>query len=127
MDRNQSILSWFEIPVKDFDRAKKFYETLSGHQMTDMPAGPDHKMATFDPDHKLGISGGIMHGEGYEPSPSGVIIYFKLEGTLSNGVAVAEEAGAKILVPKMTVGEYGFIAHLMDTEGNRIALHSEEE
>lgn len=123
MERN--VVGWFEIPVEDMDRAKKFYETvldlkLEIHDMEDM------LMAWFPMlENKDGSPGALVKHEMYEPASKGVVVYFTAHsGDLQNELGRVEEAGGKILVPKKDIGEYGFVAMLKDTEGNTIALHS---
>ena len=127
IDPKKATSGWFEIPVTDFERAKKFYENISGNPMTEMPAGPGHKMAAFSMDPEAQGSGAIMMGEGYEPSDKGVLVYLAINGKLSDAVKKVEESGGKVIMPHMQVGEYGFIALFMDTEGNRLGLHSKDE
>lgn len=71
-----------------------------------------------------GIGGGIVQGAGFEPSDKGTLIYLNAGEDLSIPLAKVEKAGGKILLPKTSIGPNGFMAHLMDTEGNKIALHS---
>ncbi|NIX76922.1 VOC family protein [Microvirga terricola] len=115
---------WFEIPVNDLDKAKAFYEHILGLTLSPMDMG-EAKMVFFpmSDQQQPGATGALMKSDGYAPSHNGTVIYFEvpdIEGTLKK---VAEKGG-KTLVPKMSIGQYGFIAHFEDTEGNRVALHS---
>lgn len=117
-------INWFEIPVTDFDRAKKFYETLFNAEIMEMPF-PDGKYGMLPCDMQNGaVGGGIVQGEGFVPSETGTIVYLNGGEDLSVALAKVEGAGGKIIIPKMSIGENGFMAHFNDTEGNRVALHS---
>jgi len=116
-------INWFEIPAKNFDRAKGFYEAIMGIQMT-MPF-PEMKYAMFPADMQNGeIGGGLVEEKGYEPSQTGVLIYLNGGEDLSVPLSRVEAAGGKIIVPKTSIGANGFMAQFTDTEGNRIAFHS---
>lgn len=117
-------INWFEIPVTDFDRAKKFYETLFDAEVMEMPF-PDGKYGMLPCDMQNGgVGGGIVQGEGFVPSETGTIVYLNGGEDLSVALSRVEGAGGKIIIPKMSIGENGFMAHFNDTEGNRVALHS---
>jgi uncharacterized protein len=116
-------INWFEIPVTDFTRAKKFYETLYGAEIMEMPF-PDGKYGMLPADMQNGVGGGIVQGEGFEPSAKGTIVYLNGGNDLSTPLSKVESAGGKILMPKTAIGANGFMAHFLDTEGNRVALHS---
>jgi predicted enzyme related to lactoylglutathione lyase len=118
---------WIEIPAKNFERAKSFYETIFNITMNLVPM-PRGKYAIFPLDPAaLGAGGAIVEGEGYEPSEKGAIIYMDRGDDLSGPLSKIEKAGGKILLPKTkngANGEFGFIAHFIDSEGNRMGLHS---
>jgi len=116
-------INWFEIPVKKFDRAKAFYETLLGGEIQVMPH-PAYKYGMLPVDMQNGVGGGIVEGEGFEPSMTGTLIYLNGGDDLSVPLSKVEKAGGKILVPKTSLGPNGFMAHITDTEGNKVALHS---
>jgi uncharacterized protein len=116
-------INWFEIPVTDFTRAKKFYETLYGTEIMEMPF-PNGKYGMLPADMQNGVGGGIVQGEGFEPSAKGTIVYLNGGDDLSTPLSKVESAGGKILMPKTTIGANGFMAHFLDTEGNKVALHS---
>ena len=116
-------INWFEIPVTDFTRAKKFYETLFDAEIMEMPF-PDGKYGMLPCDMEKGVGGGIVQGDGFIPSEKGTIVYLNGGEDLNIPLARIENAGAKILLPKTSIGQNGFMAHFIDTEGNRIALHS---
>lgn len=119
-------LNWFEIPAADYARAKKFYETILGIEMKEMVNAETFKMAAFPGDWKKGeTAGGVAWGEWYKPSTDGTLVYLNGGTNLEAALARVEPAGGKVLQTKKSIGEYGFIALFIDTEGNRIALHSQ--
>ncbi|MBK8956800.1 MAG: VOC family protein [Saprospiraceae bacterium] len=120
----KNAINWFEIPVKKFDRAKKFYETILDASINEMPH-PELKygMLPFDIENG-GIGGGLVEGKGFEPATNGSLIYLNGGDDLSVPLAKVEKAGGKIILPKTSLGPNGFMAHITDTEGNKIALHS---
>ncbi len=120
----KNAINWFEIPVTDFERAKNFYETIIGAEMPPMQA-MDMKSAFFPVDLESGAIGGcIVQGDGYTPSNSGALVYLSGGDDLNSILSKVENAGGKILLPKMGIGENGFMAHFTDTEGNKVGLHS---
>jgi predicted enzyme related to lactoylglutathione lyase len=120
----KNAINWFEIPVKDFDKAKKFYETILGADMQVMEA-MGMKSAFFPAELQTGgIGGCIIQGEGYEPSSKGSLVYLNGGDDLGVPLSKVEAAGGKILLPKTAIGPNGFMAHFTDTEGNKIGLHS---
>ena len=120
----KNAINWFEIPVKNFDKAKKFYETILGVEMQLMEA-MGMKSAFFPADMQTGgIGGCIIKGDGYEPSTKGTLVYLNGGDDLSIPLSKVEAAGGKILMPKTAIGENGFMAYFSDTEGNKVAFHS---
>ena len=118
------VINWFEIPVTDFARAKKFYEAILGTELQTMEA-MGMTMAFFPADFQNGeIGGGIVTGNGSQPSATGSLVYLNGGEDLSAALSKVEPAGGKIVLPKTAIGPNGFMAHFMDTEGNKVALHS---
>lgn len=124
MPADHNPVGWFEIPVGDLDRAKAFYQTVFG--FGDLPVhsmGP-LTMAWFPfKEDSVGAPGALCLGETYEPSHAGTLVYLTapdIDATLAR----AEANGGKALMPKMSIGEYGFVGFMEDSEGNRIGLHS---
>lgn len=122
----RNVINWFDIPVKNFSRAKKFYETIFGISIEDQPSMQgDYQMGMFPYDmNNEGVGGMLVAGEGCEPSQQGVLIYFNGGEDLSIPLAKVEKAGGKVLMPKTSLGPHGFMAQFEDTEGNRLGLHS---
>ncbi|MFA6261861.1 MAG: VOC family protein [Bacteroidia bacterium] len=117
-------INWFEIPVKDLNRAKKFYETILGAKMDEMEA-MGMKCAFFPADMMNGEIGGcLVLAEGYEPASNGALIYLNGGDDLNIPLQKVENAGGKIILPKTSIGENGFMGHFIDTEGNKVAFHS---
>jgi predicted enzyme related to lactoylglutathione lyase len=122
-------ISWFEIPVTDIDRAKKFYEAIFDITMQRMDM-PGMKMCFFPlTDPMKGVGGTLCDSSGFHtPSEDkGPLIYLNANPEIQVIVDRIEDAGGKIIVPKTQISpEYGYMAVFIDTEGNRIALHSVE-
>jgi predicted enzyme related to lactoylglutathione lyase len=118
-------VNWIEMPVKDMQRAKAFYTTLLGRELKDMPSpGGDMQMATLPMEqNQPNAAGALVKGKDYVPRSDGTTVYFQCD-ELSKELSRVEPAGGKVLTPKTSIGEYGFIALALDTEGNRIGLHS---
>lgn len=120
----KNAINWFEIPVQNIEKAKKFYETILGADMQIMEA-MGMKTAFFPADLKNGSIGGcLMEGQGYEPSQKGSLVYLNGGEDLSIPLSKVEAAGGKVLLPKTSLGPNGFMAHFADSEGNKIGLHS---
>ena len=116
-------INWFEIPVTDFDRAKAFYSKLFNAEVQEMPH-PEYRYGMLPADMQNGVGGGIVQGPGFEPSDKGSLIYLNGGDDLSVPLSRIEAAGGKIVLPKTSIGPNGFMAHFIDTEGNKVALHS---
>lgn len=117
-------VNWFEIPVTDMHRAVIFYSTILGVSLEAGPASEGYMMATFPAEG--GVGGALLSGEGYVPSANGTTVYLNGGADLSQVLDRVEAAGGKALVPKTDIGENGFFAFFLDTEGNKIGLHSME-
>ena len=115
-------IDWFEIPVTDMNRAKAFYSTLLGGELTVEEMG-DAGARAFLP-YQDGVGGALMQGDDYTPSRQGSIVYLNGGDDLSVPLGKVEAAGGKVLTDKLSIGENGFIAFFLDTEGNRVGLHS---
>ncbi len=123
-------ISWFEIPATDIDRAQTFYESIFLIKLNAMDI-PSMKMRMFPLDDPMkGIGGTIVDSRGFhKPSATdGPLIYLNGNPDVQIVLGRVEAAGGKIMVPKTEISpEYGFMAVFLDTEGNRIALHSVPE
>lgn len=124
----QNMVGWFEIPVVDMDRAKKFYETvfeieISVHDMNELVMG----WFPFA-EGKPGAAGSLVkHKDFYFPSETkGPLVYFSCKDVQIQMDKV-EPAGGKIVHPKKEIAPgYGYMGVFLDTENNRVALHSRE-
>ncbi len=116
-------VNWFEIPVNDLQRAKGFYEYVFGVTLSVQDLG-ELKMAWFPMVQGLtGSAGTLVKAESYVPSHAGTMVYFAVDDIDAALKRVAEKGG-KSLRAKMSIGQYGFVGHFEDSEGNRVALHS---
>lgn len=127
MDKSTNALNWFELPVSDIGRATKFYEEIFNIELQQMDM-QETKMALFPFDAMSGkLSGALVEGEWYTPSKDGVIIYFNGNPDLSVPLSKVIKAGGTIVLDKMQITEdYGYMAMFIDSEGNRVALHSND-
>ena len=116
-------IQWCEIATTDLERAKNFYSKVFNmdFQLIDMP---DSRMYMFGAPDAMGSSGCLVESPNNKPSADGTIIYFACKDVAVEAGKV-EELGGKLIIPKTDIGEFGFFAHIMDTEGNRIGLHSQ--
>jgi uncharacterized protein len=124
MYKDSNAINWFEIPAGNFDRAKKFYESIFGFTMhaNEMSGF----MMGFFPSYTGKVSGAIVSGNGYTPSNTGVKIYLNCNPDLAPVLSKVESSGGKIIAPKMAIGpDLGFYAFITDSEGNTIGLHSQ--
>lgn len=123
----KNAISWFEIPTVDIDRAQKFYETIFATTLVALDV-QNIKMRMFPIENQMtGIGGSLVYNkEFYKPSASeGPLIYLNGNPDVQVILDRIEAAGGKILIPKTLISpEYGHMGVFIDTEGNRIALHS---
>jgi len=119
-----SAISWFAIPVVDLERARTFYCDIMGFEkMEDMPT-PGGTCAIF-PSEEGGIAGSLNPFMGFKPTAdSGVTVWLNAGDDLQKALDRVDAAGGKVLQDKTPIGEYGFMAMILDTEGNRVGLHS---
>lgn len=115
-------LNWFEIPVTDMDRAMKFYDAIFDIELSADEMMPGAKMAMFPAEG--GVGGALLSAEGYVPSAEGTVVYLNCGEDLAPVLARVEGAGGQVVVPKTDIGENGFFAFILDTEGNKVGLHS---
>lgn len=126
---HKNAVSWFEIGASDLDRAAKFYETI--FDITLIPMDMENiKMRMFPiADMIEGVGGAVVDSGGFhKPSlTDGPLVYLNGNPDLQKVLDRIPAAGGSIMVPKMAISpEYGFMAVITDTEGNRIGLHSIE-
>ena len=120
-------ISWFEIPAIDLERAQKFYEAIFGISMVPMDL-PNIKMRMFPIDDPMaGIGGAVVDSGGFhKPSlTDGTLVYLNGNPDVQQVLDKVITAGGTVMVHKTEISpEYGFMAVIVDTEGNRIGLHS---
>ena len=110
---------WFDIPVADLSRAMEFYSNV-----LDIKVEEAHGVGVLE--HSGDDVGGcLFKTEDEKPSASGLLLYFNVSGRLDAAMEAAEQYGGKILKPKENIGQHGYRTIVLDSEGNRIALHSE--
>ena len=120
---NVNPVGWFDINVSNLARAKKFYETVFNIELVDFPIEWG-KQSAFPSDYEgLNISGALVEKEERAANGSNTIVYFVSEDCITEEARV-EKAGGKISTPKRSIGEFGFVSLITDTEGNTIGLHS---
>jgi uncharacterized protein len=121
-----NIVGWFEIPVINLERAIKFYETILEIKLTPTKI-LEYEMALFpEIEGGLGTPGALMMHKSFIPSDKGVLIYITPpSGDLANELSRVEAAGGTVLQQKALITEeIGFWGVFLDTEGNRIGIHS---
>lgn len=122
-------VGWFEIYVQDMSRARAFYEAVFQRPLSPL-ASPgeefdDMEMLAFAMDMTAsGASGALVRMAGFSSGDNSVIVYFSCEDVAVEAARVVP-AGGRVEKDKMSIGPYGFIALVTDTEGNRIGLHSQ--
>ena len=122
----KNAISWFEIGTTDLERATQFYETIFNVKLNPLDL-PNIKMRMFPIDDPMGVGGSLVYSGGFhKPSlTDGPLIYLNGNPDVQQVLDRVEAAGGKIMVPKTEISpEYGFMAVIIDTEGNRIGLHS---
>jgi uncharacterized protein len=125
---NTHAINWFEIPVNDFDRAKKFYETIFDYQMPETIMGLARMGFLLYDFQNAGRGGAIVYNPTlYTPSANGSLIYLNCDPDLQLVLNRVPDAGGKIILIKTNISpdqQLGYMAHILDSEGNRLALHS---
>ena len=130
IDAQTNIVTWFEIPVTDLQRAKKFYETIldiemeirndGGNESVFFPYDPNVIQATSGR-----VTGALSKTDKNSPSANGTMIYINASPSIDTVMNKVEKAGGKIIAQKIKIPP-GYIAVIMDSEGNKIGLHAEE-
>jgi uncharacterized protein len=130
IDSETNVLNWFEIPVSDLERAKKFYETILDIEMTLRTDG-EAEGAFFPYNPKVvqatsgRVTGVLSKSNRNSPSGNGTMVYINASPDIQLVLDKVEKAGGKIVMSK-TALPFGSIAVIIDSEGNRIGLHAEK-
>lgn len=122
----QNAIGWFDIFVNDMDRAVAFYKSVLQREMEQIgdPTDSSVIMMSFITDmENYGAGGALVKREGAGPVTGGTIVYFGVEDCASEESRVTD-AGGKVINPKMSIGEFGYVSVCMDTEGNLFGLSS---
>ena len=116
-------INWFEIPATDFDRAVTFYESLLQTQLNRMLF--DGTPNALFPYAEAGVGGAVVDAPYAKPSVDGAVVYLNAQNMsiLDEALKRAESLGGRIVMPKTDLGDVGYMALLIDTEGNRVGLH----
>ena len=116
-------IGWFEIYVQDMSRARAFYDSVFATRLQRLE-GPDIEMWAFpmEPD-RPGAPGALVKMDGFPSGGNSTIVYFTCSDCAVEAKR-ASESGGSIFKDKFSIGQYGFIALVLDTEGNMIGLHS---
>ncbi len=110
---------WFDVPVEDLGRATEFYS-----KVLDIAIEEAGDVAILEHSGN-DVAGTLYKRDDDKPSASGLLLYFNVSGRMDEAIEAVEQNGGKILQAKEQIGAYGYRAIVLDSEGNRIALHSE--
>ncbi len=121
---SKNTVVWTDIPVTDLNRAVAFYSKILGSPVTLQKMG-DSEFGVLPHPAEDSVFGCIALSEDNKPSRTGPLLYLSANGRLDEAVKLASENGGEVLQPKHQIGPYGYRAVIVDSEGNRIALHSE--
>ena len=113
---------WFDIPTLDLERAKSFYTRVLNINIKDEMQ--DAPVVVFEHDDNI-VSGCLFQSDNDKPSDHDILLYFNVNGRIDAAISLVEESGGKIIKEKHSIGPFGVRALILDSEGNRIALHSE--
>lgn len=120
----KNAVNWFEIPATDLDRAVEFYSTVLGIELqkAEFMAEPQ-AFIMYD---QTAVGGAIVCSDRLTPSMAGTLVYLNLEtvDNLEQALSKVEPSGGKLLMEKTSIGEFGFIGMMQDSEGNCIGLHA---
>ena len=117
-----NLIGWIDIPVTDLNRAMNFYRHVTARKV-EQEFGPETPVAVFTHSGN-DVSGCLVVDAEAQPSAHGPLIYFSVDGRLDEAIAAVEAHGGSIINPKHQIGPFGYRAIVLDSEGNRIALHS---
>ncbi len=117
-------VNWFEIATIDLERAKEFYAKVFNAEFDFVPM-PDSPMYMFKGDPNApNAMGALVKSADNIPSKEGTLLYFQCDDLAVEEARVVANGGT-VTMPKSSIGEFGFIGQFIDTEGNKIGLHSD--
>jgi predicted enzyme related to lactoylglutathione lyase len=119
--KNQFV--WVDIPVANLDRAIAFYSAVIGEKLT-KESMPGFSFGLF-PHSETSVAGCLTPADDNQPSDKGPLIYLNTEGRIDKAIEAVRTNGGRVLQTKHQIGEHGYRAIVIDSEGNRIALHSQ--
>jgi predicted enzyme related to lactoylglutathione lyase len=123
MSEESNPVGWFEIYVQDMDRAKQFYEKTFGVTLQRLDSPPVELWAFPMKQNAPGCTGALVKMQGKDSGVGGTIVYFPGDDCAAMAQSAVQNGG-RIQNEKKSIGQFGFIAHVVDTEGNLIGLHS---
>ena len=123
MNNSRNPVGWFEIYVQDLERARAFYEATFQLKLVSLPNAPLEMLAFSGGPESYGCPGALVKMERKDSGGGGTIVYFSCEDCAIEAARAAENGGV-IEMQKISIGDYGFIAMLLDPDGNRIGIHS---
>jgi predicted enzyme related to lactoylglutathione lyase len=114
---------WFDIPCGDVDRAIRFYSAVLSCEVHRHEVQPGFTLGVL-PHEGDSIGGCLVPSKENRPADHGVLIYLNCQGRLEAAEAAVKPSGGKVLQPKHSIAPHGFRSVVIDSEGNRVALHS---
>jgi uncharacterized protein len=122
----QNAINWFEIPVNNMNRAIAFYEAMCGRSLRREPFGPPgSEMAIFNMPDDMSVQGALMFSPESQPSTSGTLVYLNAAPSIDAWLGRVQANGGSVAMPKFELPDgHGHIALIIDTEGNRVGLHT---
>ena len=126
MEKNANALNWFEIPASDIKRAKSFYENIFGIKMENPTEMMGMEMVSF-PASEGKVSGGLVKSDMHKPSQDGSLVYLNANPAGIDAVlAKIPNFGGSVIMHKTMINEeIGYMGMFIDSEGNKVALHSQ--
>jgi len=119
----QNPVGWFEIYVNDMARAKALYEATFAVQLAALPDTGEQMLAFPMKPEAPGCAGALVHFAGKPAGDGGTVVYFSCADCATEA-ARAARSGGRVVKEKFSIGPYGFVSLVTDTEGNLIGLHS---
>jgi predicted enzyme related to lactoylglutathione lyase len=118
-----NLISIVEIPVADFSRAVKFYQAISGLAIEEIEM--DGNQMGVLPNEEGTVNVVLVKGKDYNPTADGAVIYLNAGSDLQAMLNKVEQNGGQVILPKTEISpEMGYFALFIDTEGNKLGLHS---